>query len=173
MYLIIICTTAAIQIQGTMANWVVRTWVYCLWSLFSPSPPSFVPPFPLCAISTNSMGRGIHCQNLLNWAFQVRKQNTAKTCEKHETIDGLFVEIQPTVWGIRCQKLLDRAFRIGRREHSKGEKHNNNLYACSGTSQSNHPHSVFTSNTLDSSDINYMYLGFVLGIYLNCLVDHW
>ena len=49
------------------------------------------------------------------------------------------------------------------REHGKGEKHDNTLYACSSTSQSNHPSSVFTINTLDSSDINPS--GFALGIY--------
>ena len=49
------------------------------------------------------------------------------------------------------------------REHCKSKKHNNNLYAYSGTSQSNHPPSVFTSNTLGSSDINPS--SFALGIY--------
>ena len=51
-----------------------------------------------------------------------------------------------------------------KREHGKGEKHNDNLYASSGTSHSNHPLSVFMSNTLDSSDINPS-SGFALGIY--------
>ena len=34
------------------------------------------------------------------------------------------------------------------KKHGKGEKHDDNLYTSSGTSQSNHPPSVFTSNTL-------------------------
>ena len=56
------------------------------------------------------------------------------------------------------------------REHSKSKKHDNNLYASSGTSQSNHPQQVFTNNTHDSLDINHS--GFALGIYpeLSCVL---
>ena len=42
---------------------------------------------------------------------------------------------------------------VPKREHGKGNKHDDNLYASSGTSQSNHLPSVFMSNTLNSSSL--------------------
>ena len=84
-------------------------------------------------------GREICRQNFLDWAFQAGEQNTVKAREKHEAIDGLFAGIQLTVREICYQRVLGGTFRFGRKEHGKGEKHDDNLYASSGTSQSNHP----------------------------------
>ena len=67
-----------------------------------------------------------------------RRKNTVKACEKHEAIDGLFAEIQLTVWEICCQKLLGGSSGLVEKWTDKGKKHD--FYACSGTSQSNHPH---------------------------------
>ena len=87
--------------------------------------------------------------NLFDWVFQVGEENIVKAREKHEAINGLFAGIQPTVWEIHYQKLLGRAFRFG-------------MPAVVQASETNLP-LLFTSNTLDSSDINP--LGFALGNY--------
>ena len=62
------------------------------------------------------MGRESHCQNFLDLAFQVRKQNMVKAHKKHEAIDGLFAEIQPTVGELHCQKVLGGTFRFGTKD---------------------------------------------------------
>ena len=97
--------------------------------------------------------------------------------KQHEAINGLFAGIQPIMQqdersatrscSAECFGLVEK------RTHGKCEKHDDNLYACSSTSQTSHPPLVFTSNTLDSSDINP--LGFALGIYawtVSCIMGN-
>ena len=92
------------------SNWVVRTQVNIRFAHGVYSVPR---PHPRVQVVPTVRAEGsMHCQNLLDWAFQVREQNMVKVCKKHEAIDGLFTGIQPTVWGIRCQKFLGRAFQL-------------------------------------------------------------
>ena len=58
-----------------------------------------------------------------------------KAHENHEVIEGLFAGKQPT--GDPLPEVARRS--VPKREHGKGNKHDDNLYASSGTSQSNHP----------------------------------